>query len=438
MRTDIKPVAQDWPLVRLGDVAMITLGGTPSTSVPSYWGGAVKWMASGNVNLKGIWDVEGRITESGLASSNATMVDPPSVAVGLAGQGKTRGTVAMVHVRLCTNQSIALIRGHDGVLSTPFLFHNLDARYEELRARSSGGGRGGLSRSILSEIPLAVPPYAEQSRVAGILDTIDEAIRGTQEVIAKLKLVKQGLLHDLLTRGIDESGELRPPPDHAPLLYKQSSIGWVPVLWQISSLGSVLKGIDAGKSPDLADIPARSGEWGVLKVSAVRPEGFEPSENKAVHDRWLINPELEVQHGDLLMSRANTSELVGMTCLVTRPPRGLLLCDKTLRLRIGPLADPGYVFWASQLDSVRRQVEIDATGTSGSMKNISQASICRLAFPLPPLNEQQAIVRAMAGLWSRVASELATLEKLQGMKKGLADDLLTGLARVSAREEVVA
>jgi type I restriction enzyme S subunit len=95
------PFTHPWPEMPLGDVATVVVGGTPSTDVPAYWGGDIPWMASGDVHQKRITDVEGRITSLGLRSSNATLVEPPSVAVALAGQGKTRGTAAKVLTRAC-------------------------------------------------------------------------------------------------------------------------------------------------------------------------------------------------------------------------------------------------------------------------------------------------------------------------------------------------
>src|SRR5207249_4251875 len=124
-----------------------------------------------------------------------------------------------------------------------------------------------------------------------------EAIRRTELVIAKLKRMKQGLLYDVLTRGVDDNGELRPIPSEAPHLYNDSPQGRTPTSWEVAQLGSMLVCIDAGKSPDLVDIPANPGQWGVLKVSAVRPEGFQSSENKVVHDPRFVNSDLEVRDG---------------------------------------------------------------------------------------------------------------------------------------------
>jgi len=437
MRVDLATQAFDWPVRLMGEVTSITLGGTPSTIVPTFWGGSVRWMASGDVNLRHVWEVEGRITEHGLSSSNATLVDPPAVAVGLAGQGRTRGTVALVHVKLCTNQSIALVKGNGVATDTKYLFHNLDARYEELRARSSGGGRGGLSRSILAQVPVAVPPLPEQRRIAEILDTLDEAIRKTEQVIAKLQQMKQGLLHDLLTRGIDDNGELRDPAQH-PEPFKDSPLGRIPRGWAVLMLGERLEGIDAGKSPSLDDTPANADEWGILKVSAVRPDGFRSEENKVVRDLRHSNKAYEVHDGDLLMTRANTYELVGLTCLVNSPQRQLLLCDKTLRLRVSAGTNTAFVFHASQMGYVRRQIETNATGSSGSMKNISQRVIRQLLFPFPQWEEQKSIVAALDAHDRQLDAERENALKLRTLKHGLMDDLLTGRVRVPVPEDAAA
>jgi Type I restriction modification DNA specificity domain len=95
----------EWEVRKIGDFADCTAGGTPSTRVASYWGGSIRWMSSGELNLKRLDEVEGRITETGLYNSSATMLPVKCVLIGLAGQGKTRGTIAMNFVELCTNQS---------------------------------------------------------------------------------------------------------------------------------------------------------------------------------------------------------------------------------------------------------------------------------------------------------------------------------------------
>jgi len=157
-----------WEVKNIGDFASATAGGTPSTSVPEYWNGDIRWMSSGELNLKKVYEVEGRITEIGLKNSSTTIVPPKCVLIGLAGQGKTRGTAAINYMELCTNQSIAAIFPNDSFIPE-YLFYNLYLRYNELRNLSTGdSGRGGLNLKIIKGIPIPFPTKAEQTAIAQI------------------------------------------------------------------------------------------------------------------------------------------------------------------------------------------------------------------------------------------------------------------------------
>ena len=427
--TDHVPFSHPWPEAALKIVADILVGGTPSTLVPSFWGGDIRWMSSGDVHLKQIYDVPGRITNEGLRRSNAKLVDPPAVAIALAGQGKTRGTAAVTRVTVCTNQSVALVKSRNEELDIEYLFHNLEFRYEELRARSAGGGRAGLSKSIIEALPIPLPEPIEQGTIALILNVIDDTIGKTERLILKLARIKQGLAQDLLTRGIDENGVVRSERTHK---VRDSHLGRFPQEWRISSLGEALDGIDAGKSPDYPDRSAPPGEWGVLKVSAIRPEGFRPQENKWVTKAIHQNRKFEVRNGDLLISRANTYELVGLVCLVCNAPPRLLLCDKTLRLCLKPSRGSSAFFaLVLQTRMVRQQIEVNATGTSGSMKNISQHAIRSLRLAYPDIKEQNRILAVIAPMDAELDSLSRERAKLVALKHGLMADLLTGKVRVN-------
>ena len=209
---------------------------------------------------------------------------------------------------------------------------------------------------------------------------------------------------------MSDSGEIRSFP--------------IPQGWIVTTVGDVLVSIDAGKSPDCPDIPATSGEWGVLKVSAVQPNGFKSNENKIIVNKAWINPAYEVQDGDLLISRSNTFQLVGIVCLVRSPQPRLMLCDKTLRMRVDPRrAMTDFVFRQFQQPSARRHIEVHATGTSGSMKNISQPSIRSLKIPLPPLPQQRKIARILTTIDNVIAQTEALIAKYQAIKQGLMHDL---------------
>lgn len=183
----------------IGEFTDCTAGGTPSTLNPEYWGGQIRWMSSGELNHKIVLDVEGRITDKGLRNSSTKIIPPRCVLVGLAGQGKTRGTVAMNMVELCTNQSIAAIFPNDTFVPE-YLYYNLDARYDELRGMSSGaGGRGGLNLRIIRSIAVPFPSVSEQHAIATILSDMDADIAALERRREKAEQIKQGIMQQLLT-----------------------------------------------------------------------------------------------------------------------------------------------------------------------------------------------------------------------------------------------
>jgi type I restriction enzyme S subunit len=281
------------------------------------------------------------------------------------------------------------------------------------------------SWSRLADLRVRAASLVEQRRIAEVLDTIDEQIQASVESISKLGELRIASIRESMASALEsyhgvEAAELRSAT--------RRSIG----SWSLVPLGSLLSGIDAGHSPDLEDTPAGSDQWGVLKVNAVGNGFFRPGENKVVDDRALCNPATCVRRGDLLMTRANTTQLVGLSCIVEDTPPHLMLCDKTLRLRVAhPYATARYVHIVLGVDEVRRQIEIGATGTSGSMKNISQQAIRRLMIPLGGAEDIERVIKVDALFKAQLDSMRSEVERLRALKQGLMDDLLTGRVRVT-------
>ena len=198
-QTELGLIPEDWEVKQISDFTSVVTGGTPSTQHAEYWGGDIRWMNSGELNLKFVYDVEGRITEEGLNNSSTHIIPAKCVLVGLAGQGKTRGTAAYNLVSLCTNQSIAAFlptKTH----SSLYLYYVIDSLYDYLRLLSSGdGGRGGLNKQILSSLNIVFPPIAEQRAIAEALSDVDGLIAALDKKIAKKRLLKQGAMQQLLT-----------------------------------------------------------------------------------------------------------------------------------------------------------------------------------------------------------------------------------------------
>lgn len=177
----------------------IIAGGTPSTAEPMYWNGDIRWMNSGELNLKRVYDVVGRITELGIKKSSTKLLPPRCILIGLAGQGKTRGTVAINMIETCINQSIAAIYPNEEVFDSNFLYHYLDKEYLTLRGISSGDGeRGGLNLKLIKSFNTMMPVHIdEQQKIADVFSSVDKLITAQSDKIEALKEHKKGLMQGL-------------------------------------------------------------------------------------------------------------------------------------------------------------------------------------------------------------------------------------------------
>lgn len=173
-------------LKTLGEVANIVLGGTPNKGKKEYWeNGTIPWISSGEVNRKIIDRVDTFITQKGYENSSATLVPANSTIIALAGQGKTRGTVARIKMSLSTNQSLATLVPMS-VVNNDYLYYYLSSQYEDLRNVSAGdGSRGGLNKDILKKYPILIPSIPVQEYIVSILEKFDRLINDMSQGLPK-------------------------------------------------------------------------------------------------------------------------------------------------------------------------------------------------------------------------------------------------------------
>ncbi len=236
----------------------------------------------------------------------------------------------------------------------PF-FMQSDLFMERAKTISVGSLSPTINWPALAREEFSLPPLDEQRRIASVFKEM-EATCGAQRAVGRAAM----RLHAAQIAWFEQSG-----------------------LTERVALNVLLSRIVSGTSVVGATVPPSDGQYGVLKVSAVDPHGFQPYESKRLLREDDFNSALSVKSGDLIMTRANTPELVGEVCLVDRDYPSLMLCDKTLRLEPKDSVDR-YILWeALQTDSVRQQLMSVATGTGRSMKNISQDKIRALIVAYP-------------------------------------------------------
>lgn len=183
--------------------------------------------------------------------------------------------------------------------------------------------------------------------------------------------------------------------------------------WAWVSLGDLLASIETGKSFKCEERPPTDGEVGVLKVSAVSWGRYQEQESKTCFEPDRINPDLYVQPGDFLFSRANTIDLVGACVIASEVTRRIMLSDKILRFEFSDDRHKPWVLHLLRSEQGRSQIEELASGNQESMRNIGQEKIQQIQIPLPPAAEQTRIVEKLEELLSDLDAGVAELKAAQ-------------------------
>ncbi|NEX75005.1 restriction endonuclease subunit S [Aeromonas rivipollensis] len=241
----------------------------------------------------------------------------------------------------------------------PFICQS-DAFFDHAVGTSAGSLSPRTNWTSLANYVFLLPPPEEQENIALLLASADEYIYQIQSTRSSLGNLERSAIQSILGNERD---------------------------WQMTTMKSIVKRIEAGKSPKASSLPAESNEYGVLKVSAVGSQGYCSDENKALIDSDDFVVDATVQPGDFLVTRANAqSQGVARTCIVENTPSNLMLSDKTWRLNFEGDAPPKrFVLAWTKLPKFRSYIEALCSGTEA--KNISQAKF--LAGPMVVLSEKQ-------------------------------------------------
>lgn len=257
---------------------------------------------------------------------------------------------------------------------------------------------------------------------------IDGLIEGYERTLKVIDGKKKTTITKSVTNGVSSQGPM-----------KKTNVEWadkIPEHWDSIRLKFLLNDIEQGWSPQCERKPADNDEWGVLKVGCVNNMSFKPNENKRLPEDLDPKPELEVKKGDILMSRANTRELVGSCARVKALDSKLMICDKIYRFDLDEsLINPDYLVFVLNSSPSRKQIELDATGASKSMVNISQKSVKELWIPLPPLDEQKEIAeyieQEVQNLSQIKSKTQETIDLLQEKRRTLITQVITGQISLS-------
>lgn len=383
----------EWPVVKLGEIARFVSGGTPDRNNKAYYLGQIPWISGADISDSGHLQIRRRITEEAVEQSATSVVESGTL---LLVTRTSIGKIALAPNDLAFSQDITGIFPNDAVILRKYLesfIRSIGA--EQLKNRARGVTIKGVNRKDVEELKIPLPPLGEQKRIAEILGEVSKAI---ELVSRQLEILDDGL-KTKMWNDADESSHV--PLDH------------------------YIQKITSGKS--LKEGDSEDYHNAVLKISAVTTGYFNEMEVKPLPKSYDPPESHRANNGDILLSRANTTELVGASALVETAATNLFLPDKLWKLQLKDQVN-AYFFWhLLQTKIVRSSISKASSGSGGSMKNISQKAF--LAISVPEFsNEVQNqignIVREQRALRHLLHRKLSLLQELQ---KSLATRAFAGL-----------
>ncbi len=376
--------------VVLGDIAMISSGGTPSRTNPKYWNGNIPWVKTAQIQNCAIneQDIDEWITKEGLHESSAKMIPAGTLLMAMYGQGKTRGQVSILNFDASINQACAAIELKKGV-DRDYIYQFLLASYSRIRALSNTGGQENLSAGLIKEIPLTLPPLSEQKAIADLLSTWDEVIEKSERLIHAKEQHYKGHIQQTIVLKCEEWLHIKPK--------------------------KIFDTITEKGFPE-EELLSVTQNFGVIPRSMLEGRVMSPDGTTEAYKR--------IKHGDFAISLrsfqggleySNYQGLISPAYTVLRP-------------KIEINIDFYRLFFKSYL-FIEKYLSLAVIGIRDG-KQISIPDFMSIKIPVPPMQEQLEIAETLNAAQQEIDLLKQLLKKYKLQKRGLMQKMLTGEWRV--------
>ena len=399
-----------WKKVKLVEISKrIFSGATPLRANTNFWNPAeIPWLTNEEVEdgkINYVDETKEKVSKIVLKRTNLSLIPSNSVILSLTA---SVGKIAINMIPLTTNQQFnSFVLDNQKVIPKFLAFYLLFVKDEII---SLGGLTtfNFISKDKIADFEVSLPPLPEQEKIAEILETVDNAIEKTDKIIEKYKRMKQGLMQELLTKGIDSNWQIRSEKTHQ---FKDSPLGRIPADWEVKKLGEIADIFDNKRIPLEAEYRATikgnipycgatgiidfinnyifDGEYVLIAEDGGKFGRFEETAYTMSGKFWVNN------HAHITKGKEN------------------ILSNKFLMYFINYQDINNYI--------------------SGSTREkLNQQLLRSIVFSLPPLPEQERIASVLSRVDAVIEKETAYRDKLSHIKQGLMEDLLTGKVRVTA------
>jgi len=414
-KTEIGEIPEEWGVARLREMFEIVTGTTPSTKVEDYWiGGTIEWLTPKDLSYVDhsllLPRSERKITEKAVKENTLNLIPENSIIIS------TRAPVGYVKIN---DIEITFNQGCKGLVplnrekSSPYFYaYYIRSKTEFLNSISGGSTFKELSKEGLENVSVPLPHILEQQKIAEILTTADENIRKVSDEIASTEKLKKGLMQTLLTRGIGHTKS------------KKTEIGEIPEEWGVGKISELKQtmyyGVTAKATEEDTNLRMlRTTDIVNFKFNTENLPFCKITEKKSDLSKYYLKKD------DIVVARAGT---VGISVLVEDNLDDAIFGSYLIKIVFNhEKVFMKFIHYYFQSQLYWNNL---SSAQGSTIKNINLPFLNSLTIPLPPLPEQQKIAQILSAVDSKLELLRNKKGKLETMKKGLMNDLLTGKVRV--------
>jgi type I restriction enzyme S subunit len=418
-------IPDGWHLKRVVEFASkMQSGGTPKSDNLEYYNGEIPFVAIDDLSKsnKYISKTQKKITNKGLVNSSAWLVPKYSLLYSIYA---TLGVPRINLIEVATNQAILNILPNKKIISLEFLYYLLLEKRNTILSHSAHTTQSNLNAKVVKELEFVFPKSTvEQNKIAEILSKVDKAIIETEIIISKYNRIKTGLIQDLLTKGIDEKGNIRNEKTHK---FKDSSLGRIPKEWKVDTLKKLCNSditygiVQAGPNIENGIPYIRTGDMSgdylsidnLLRTTPKIAERFERS---------------RVLKGEIVFALRAT---IGKVLLVPEDLNGANLTQGTARISANEnKVKNEFLLYCLRMQYFKTQILENQKGTTFFEISLGHLRNMKVFYP-ESLDEQNKIIGGLNDIENTINKYKEELYKLKSIKTGLMQDLLSGKKRVT-------
>lgn len=386
-------IPQQWRLPQIKEIASVSSGSTPNRNNSAYWNGNIAWVTTGELSSGHVNHTSELITAKAVKETKLRIYPQGTLLMAMYGQGKTRGTVAILEIDAAVNQACAAITIKNG--NSKFLFYQLKNSYQDIRKLSNIGNQENLNADIIKSYQVPWAPVEEQKRISAILTTQDKVIELKEKRLAEKQRQKKYLTQQLL------AGKKRLPGFYG--------------AWSFPKAKELFQSIsDKDHSGDLA------------VLSSTQDRGIVPRDEVDIDIKYdacsLVNYK-KVSKGNFVISLRSFQGGIEYSTYT-----GLVSPAYTVLSSRKEISDGYYKQFFKSTDYINR-LNVAVYGIRDG-KQISYEDFGRLRIPYPPIKEQDAIAEVLSTADHEIDLLQQDIEQEKQKKKALMQLLLTGIVRV--------